>query len=195
MTERGGFGRDRHPRACQADHRGRRRARPGRRHRDRPVLRPRRRVEHRHLRDPRGEAQPGRRRRGLFRLPRKIPRNIAMELRTYRRPDVQRRACGIVRVREPAVRRRRGRSPPPRTWSKRVHQGCPARGSRARTIILEATDQPDEVGWKLSGDGMSEDVRDGRLRRRHQRLHREARPGLEGSLRPAAPPAQVNQRT
>ena len=63
QTERGGFGGIVAARAHQADHRRGRRAGPRRRHRDRPVLRPGRRLDLGHLRHPRGEAIAGRRSR------------------------------------------------------------------------------------------------------------------------------------
>ena len=88
QTAKGGFGGIVQPRAHQADHRRRRRPRPRRRHRDRAGLRPGRGASttavfgipevKRNL-----VAAAG----GLFRLPRKIPRNIAMELALTGRLD------------------------------------------------------------------------------------------------------------
>ena len=120
---------------------------------------------------------------GLFRLPRKIPRNIAMELILTGRLDFSAQDAhryGLVNhlapeggALEPGHRAgradRRGRSPGgPREPADRP------RDHRC---------QPDEIGWKSLGRGHRQDVRHRGLRRGPQRLHREAGPGVEGPLR------------
>ena len=74
---------------------------------------------------------------GLFRLPRKIPRNIAMELAITGRLDFPAERAyhfGLVNT--------------------LCEEGEALAAAESRKILLEATDQPDEIGWKLSGDGI-----------------------------------------
>src|SRR5690606_3533633 len=75
---------------------------------------------------------------GLFRLPRKIPFNIAMELALTGDPISAEQICANAPV---AVR-------------------------ESRKVLLEATHAPDEVGWRMSIEGMakamsSEDFKEG----------------------------------
>ncbi len=89
---------------------------------------------------------------GLFRLPRKLPRNIAMELALTGDPiDATRaHACGLVN-------RLCGEGEALATateLAERVNAAAPLAVRESRRIMLEATDQADEIGWKLSGEGM-----------------------------------------
>jgi len=90
---------------------------------------------------------------GLFRLPRKIPRNIAMELALTGRLDfpaerahhfgLVNRLCPEGQALDTAL-----------ALAAEVTTAAPLAVRESRSIILQATDQPDEVGWKLSGEGM-----------------------------------------
>jgi len=90
---------------------------------------------------------------GLFRLPRKIPRNIAMELAITGRLDfpasqahhfgLVNRLCAEGAALESALE-----------LAEQVTAAAPLAVRESRAIILAATDQPDEVGWDLSGKGM-----------------------------------------
>ncbi|HRA34820.1 MAG TPA: crotonase/enoyl-CoA hydratase family protein [Acidimicrobiales bacterium] len=90
---------------------------------------------------------------GLFRLPRKIPRNIAMELALTGRLDfpaerayhygLVNRLCAEGAALQTAME-----------LADEITKAAPLAVRESRSIILAATDQPDEVGWKLSGEGM-----------------------------------------
>ena len=90
---------------------------------------------------------------GLFRLPRKIPRNIAMELALTGRLDfpaerahhfgLVNRLCPEGQALDTAL-----------ALAAEVTTAAPLAVRESRSIILQATDQPDEVGWKLSGEGI-----------------------------------------
>lgn len=90
---------------------------------------------------------------GLFRLPRKLPRNVAMELVLTGRLDfpAQRaydlgwvnRICDEGEALATALE-----------LAGEISQAAPLAVRESRKIVLEATDQPDEIGWKLSGDGI-----------------------------------------
>ena len=90
---------------------------------------------------------------GLFRLPRKIPRNIAMELALTGRLDfpaerayhygLGNRLCAEGAALQTAME-----------LADEITKAAPLAVRESRSIILAATDQPDEVGWKLSGEGM-----------------------------------------
>jgi enoyl-CoA hydratase len=90
---------------------------------------------------------------GLFRLPRKIPRNIAMELALTGRLDFPaeraydfgwvNRLCEEGEALETA-----------KGLAAEITANAPLAVRESRKIVLEATDQPDDVGWKLSGDGI-----------------------------------------
>jgi enoyl-CoA hydratase len=89
---------------------------------------------------------------GLFRLPRKIPRNIAMECALTGDPISAERAYhfGLVNdLCEDGEALERAQA-----LADRVTASAPLAVRESRAIILAATDQPDEVGWKLSGEGM-----------------------------------------
>ncbi len=90
---------------------------------------------------------------GLFRLPRKLPRNIAMELALTGRLDfpAQRaydlgwvnRLCDEGKALETAL-----------ALAGEITENAPLAVAESRKIMLETTDQPDEVGWKMSGEGI-----------------------------------------
>lgn len=101
---------------------------------------------------------------GLFRLGRKIPLNIAMELTLTGDPIDAARAhhFGLVnRLVEPgqaldeAVK-----------LAEQICANAPVAVRESRKIVLEATNAPDDVGWKMSLEGMgiamqSEDFSEG----------------------------------
>ena len=101
---------------------------------------------------------------GLFRLGRKIPMNIAMELALTGDPIDAQRAyeLGLVnRLVEPgqaldeAVK-----------LAEQICANAPIAVRESRKIVLEATNAPDDVGWKMSAEGMakamsSEDLQEG----------------------------------
>jgi enoyl-CoA hydratase len=90
---------------------------------------------------------------GLFRLPRKLPRNVAMELALTGRLDfpAQRaydlgwvnRLCEEGKALETALE-----------LAGEITENAPLAVAESRRIMLETTDQPDELGWKMSGDGI-----------------------------------------
>ncbi|MCB1029894.1 MAG: crotonase/enoyl-CoA hydratase family protein [Acidimicrobiales bacterium] len=90
---------------------------------------------------------------GLFRLPRKIPRNIAMELALTGRLDFPAERAhhfGLVNhlcAEGEALNRAM-------ELAEQITEAAPLAVRESRKIMLESTDQPDEIGWKLSGDGM-----------------------------------------
>jgi len=101
---------------------------------------------------------------GLFRLPRKIPRNIAMEAALTGDPISAARAeqFGLVNV----LCEEGEALAKAIELAERVTANAPLAVQASRKIVLEATDQPDEIGWKLSGEGMikmmqSEDLSEG----------------------------------
>jgi enoyl-CoA hydratase len=101
---------------------------------------------------------------GLFRLGRKIPMNIAMELTLTGDPIDASRAHGfglVNRLVEPgqaldeAVR-----------LAEQICANAPIAVRESRKIVLEATNAPDDVGWRMSAEGMakamsSEDLQEG----------------------------------
>ncbi len=91
---------------------------------------------------------------GLFRLGRKIPFNIAMELTLTGDPIDATRAhhFGLVNrlveagaALDAAVE-----------LAEQICGNAPLAVRASRRIVLEATHAPDEVGWKMSGEGMAE---------------------------------------
>ncbi|UDY36372.1 crotonase/enoyl-CoA hydratase family protein [Dermatobacter hominis] len=90
---------------------------------------------------------------GLFRLPRKIPRNIAMELALTGRLDfpaeraydfgMVNRLCDEGQALDTALE-----------LAAEITENAPLAVAESRQIMLKSTDEPDEVGWKLSGEGM-----------------------------------------
>ena len=90
---------------------------------------------------------------GLFRLPRKIPRNIAMELALTGRLDFPAERAhhfGLVNYLSPEG----GALDRAIELAEEVTKAAPIAVTETRSIILESVDQPDEVGWKLSNEGI-----------------------------------------
>ena len=101
---------------------------------------------------------------GLFRLGRKIPLNIAMELTLTGDPIDATRAhhFGLVnRLVEPG-----GALDAAIALAEQICANAPVAVRESRKIVLEATNAPDEVGWRMSAAGMgvamqSEDFSEG----------------------------------
>lgn len=90
---------------------------------------------------------------GLFRLPRKIPRNIAMELALTGRldfPAEQAHHFGLVNH----LAEEGGALERAKELAAQICQAAPLAVAESRKIVIEATDQPDDVGWKMSGEGI-----------------------------------------
>lgn len=101
---------------------------------------------------------------GLFRLGRKIPLNIAMELTLTGDPIDAARAhhFGLVnRLVEPGQALDEAVA-----LAEQICANAPVAVRESRKIVLEATNAPDDVGWKMSAHGMgvamsSEDFSEG----------------------------------
>ena len=101
---------------------------------------------------------------GLFRLGRKIPLNVAMELTLTGDPIDATRAhhFGLVnRLVEPG-----GALEEAISLAEQICANAPIAVRESRKIVLEATNAPDDVGWKMSAHGMgvamqSEDFSEG----------------------------------
>ena len=101
---------------------------------------------------------------GLFRLGRKIPVNIAMECTLTGDPIDAARAhhFGLVnRLVEPGQALDEAIS-----LAEQICANAPVAVRESRKIVLEATNAPDDVGWKMSAEGMgvamrSEDFSEG----------------------------------
>jgi enoyl-CoA hydratase len=101
---------------------------------------------------------------GLFRLGRKIPLNIAMELTLTGDPIDATRAhhFGLVnRLVEPGEALDAAIA-----LAEQICANAPVAVRESRKIVLEATNAPDDVGWKMSLEGMgvamrSEDFSEG----------------------------------
>jgi enoyl-CoA hydratase len=90
---------------------------------------------------------------GLFRLPRKLPRNIAMELALTGRLDFPAERAhhfGLVNV----LCEEGGALEAAKELAAQITAAAPLAVRESRKIVIEATDQPDEVGWKMSGEGI-----------------------------------------
>lgn len=89
----------------------------------------------------------------LFRLPRKLPRNVAMELALTGRLDFPAERAyhfGLVNAlceEGEALQTAFG-------LADQITACAPLAVRESRQIMIEATDQPDDVGWKLSGQGI-----------------------------------------
>jgi enoyl-CoA hydratase len=90
---------------------------------------------------------------GLFRLPRKIPFNVAMELALTGDPisaelahhhGLVNRLCEPGQALEVAT-----------ALAEQVCANAPVAVRETRKILLEATTAPDEVGWRMSMEGMA----------------------------------------
>jgi enoyl-CoA hydratase len=91
---------------------------------------------------------------GLFRLGRKIPMNIAMELTLTGDPIDAARAhhFGLVnRLVEPGQALDEAIS-----LAEQICANAPVAVRASRRIVLEATHAADEVGWRMSAEGMAE---------------------------------------
>lgn len=101
----------------------------------------------------------------LFRLPRKLPRSVAMELALTGRLDFPAERAyhfGWVNV----LCDEGEALATAMTLAASICENAPLAVRESRRIMLAATDQPDEVGWKLSGEGIvkmfgSEDFSEG----------------------------------
>ena len=94
---------------------------------------------------------------GLFRLGRKIPLNIAMELALTGDPIDATRAhhFGLVnRLVEPGEALAAAIE-----LAEKVCANAPVAVRESRKIVLEATNADDEVGWKMSMEGMAKAMR------------------------------------
>ncbi|MEZ5322667.1 MAG: crotonase/enoyl-CoA hydratase family protein [Microthrixaceae bacterium] len=90
---------------------------------------------------------------GLFRLPRKLPRNIAMELVLTGRLDFPAERAhhfGLVNVLTEEGQALAGAE----ALAAQICEAAPLAVRESRRIVIAATDQPDEVGWQMSGDGI-----------------------------------------
>ena len=90
---------------------------------------------------------------GLFRLGRKIPLNVAMELTLTGDPIDATRAhhFGLVnRLVEPGQALDEAIK-----LAEQVCANAPVAVRESRKIVLEATNAPDEVGWRMSLEGMA----------------------------------------
>ena len=90
---------------------------------------------------------------GLFRLPRKIPFNVAMELALTGDPitaelahhhGLVNRLCEPGEALDTAV-----------ALAEQICANAPVAVRETRKILLEATTAPDEVGWRMSMEGMA----------------------------------------
>jgi enoyl-CoA hydratase len=90
---------------------------------------------------------------GLFRLPRKIPRNVAMELALTGTLDFPaerahhfgwvNRLCEEGEALATALQ-----------LASEICENAPLAVAESRKIMIEATDQPDELGWRVSQEGI-----------------------------------------
>ena len=90
---------------------------------------------------------------GLFRLGRKIPLNVAMELTLTGDPIDAARAhhFGLVnRLVEPGQALDEAIK-----LAEQICANAPVAVRESRKIVLEATNAPDDVGWKMSMEGMA----------------------------------------
>ncbi|MET0903026.1 MAG: crotonase/enoyl-CoA hydratase family protein [Acidimicrobiales bacterium] len=90
---------------------------------------------------------------GLFRLGRKIPLNLAMELTLTGDPIDAARAhhFGLVnRLVEPGQALEEAIS-----LAEQICANAPVAVRESRKIVLEATNAPDDIGWKMSMEGMA----------------------------------------
>lgn len=94
---------------------------------------------------------------GLFRLGRKIPINLAMELALTGDPMDATRAhhFGLVnRLVEPGQALDEAVA-----LAEQVCANAPVAVRASRKIVLEATNAPDDLGWKMSAEGMAAAMR------------------------------------
>lgn len=90
----------------------------------------------------------------LFRLPRKLPRNVAMELVLTGRLDFPAERAyhfGLVNVLCDEGQALEAA----RKLAAQISENAPLAVRESRRVLLETTDQPDEVGWRTSAEGMA----------------------------------------
>ncbi|MEB2284884.1 MAG: enoyl-CoA hydratase [Polyangiaceae bacterium UTPRO1] len=90
----------------------------------------------------------------LFRLPRKLPRNVAMELVLTGRLDFPAERAhhfGLVNV----LCDEGQALAAAKKLAAEIVVNAPLAVRESRRVLLESADQPDEVGWRLSADGMA----------------------------------------
>lgn len=91
---------------------------------------------------------------GLFRLPRKVPFNVAMELALTGDPIDAERAhhFGLVNyVTEPGRALERAKE-----LAKQIEANAPVAVRASRRVILAAAEADEETGWRLSAEAMAE---------------------------------------
>ncbi len=89
----------------------------------------------------------------LFRLPRKLPRNIAMELALTGRLDFPAERAhhfGLVNV----LCEEGQALAAARTLAAQIAENAPLAVRESRRVMLASTDEPDETGWRMSAEGM-----------------------------------------
>ena len=90
---------------------------------------------------------------GLFRLPRKIPRNIAMELALTGRLDFSAQDAhkyGLVNH----LAAEGGALARALQLAEQIAEAAPLAVRESRAIVIETTDAPDDEGWKRSSEGI-----------------------------------------
>ena len=90
----------------------------------------------------------------LFRLPRKLPRNIAMELVLTGRLDFPAERAyhfGLVNV----LCDEGEALAAAKKLAAQITENAPLAVRESRHVLLESTDKPDEVGWEMSATGMA----------------------------------------
>src|SRR6185295_8042056 len=90
----------------------------------------------------------------LFRLPRKLPRNIAMELALTGRLDFPAERAHHFGLVNELCEEGQALATAQRLAAA-ICANAPLAVRESRRIMLAATDQPDEVGWRLSNEGMA----------------------------------------
>lgn len=94
---------------------------------------------------------------GLFRLGRKLPFNIAMELALTGDPitaDLAHQHGLVNRLVEPGQALDAALA-----LAEQICANAPLAVRASRKVVVEATQAPDEVGWKMSMEGMAEAVK------------------------------------
>ncbi len=90
----------------------------------------------------------------LFRLPRKLPRNVAMELALTGRLDFPAERAhhfGLVNV----LCDEGQALATAKELATRIVENAPLAVRESRQVLLASVDQPDEVAWKMSAEGMA----------------------------------------
>jgi enoyl-CoA hydratase len=90
----------------------------------------------------------------LFRLPRKLPRNVAMELVLTGRLDFPAERAhhfGLVNVLCDEGQALEAA----KKLAAQITENAPLAVRESRRVLLESTDAPDEVGWRMSAEGMA----------------------------------------